>query len=191
MAGAKGVEITGLDIPESLQPGETATARIDATNGSSWISPWDEDRCAGGNAGLLIEGVLVGPRGESTTGTTVCAEQHDIVVSYEATSEVTFTAPEDPGTYQYEAYIRTAETGKTSSRVSAEVDVYGAGDDPPAETPDEGAGDWLDRIGDGSAGSASASDLEAVLAVVVVFGALYAAGNLFDIQLGGRGPGPI
>jgi len=191
MAGAKGVEITGLDIPELLQPGETATARIDATNGSNWISPWDDDRCAGGNPGLLIEGVLVGPRGESTTGSTVCAEQHDIVVSYEATSEVTFTAPDEPGTYRYEAYVQTAETGKTSSRVSTDVDVYGAGDDAPTETPDDGAGDWLDRLGDSRGPGASASDLEAILAVVVVFGALYAAGNLFDIQLGGSGPGPV
>jgi len=75
--------------------------------------------------------------------------------------------------------------------VSADVDVYGAGDDAPTETPDDGAGDWLDRLGDSQGPGASASDLEAILAVVVIFGALYAAGNLFDIQLGGGGPGPI
>ena len=137
MAGAKGVKIADVDLPDSLRPGDRATARIDATNTSNFIAPWDEDRCNSGNVGLLVEGVLVGPDGEEHVGDTVCAEQHDIVASYEVTSNVSFEAPHAEGTHRYEAFVRTAETGEESSRVSESVDVYRDSDDAPEEAPDD------------------------------------------------------
>ena len=137
MSGAKGVKIADVDLPNSLKPGDRATARIDATNTSNFIAPWDDDRCNSGNVGLLVEGVLVGPDGEEHVGDTVCAEQHDIVASYEVTSEVSFEAPQTEGTHRFEAYVRTAETGKESSRVSESIDVYRDSNDAPEEAPDD------------------------------------------------------
>lgn len=191
MAGAKGVEISNVDLPSSLNPGDRATARIDARNGSNWISPWDDDRCSGDNVGLLIEGVLVGPNGEEFVGDTVCAEQHDIVISYEATSRVTFTAPETPGTHRYEAYIRTAETGEESSRVSASVNVYANEEDEPTEAPDDGGGvgEWWDGSLPDRDTDTPIDDVfekvDTLVILVLLFGGMYAAGQLFDVQLGG------
>lgn len=187
MAGAKGVEIAALDLPESLRPGDTATARIDCRNMSDWISPWDADRCNSGNVGLLVEGVLVGPNGEEWVGDAVCAEQHDIVASYEATSRATFEAPESDGTHRYEAYVRTVETGEESNRVSASVDVYADEEDAPEEAEeDDGAGWWDDINGDGGDGGRTVFEqIDTLVLLVLLFGGMYAAGQLFDINLGG------
>ncbi|WP_435074923.1 hypothetical protein [Halorubrum sp. HHNYT27] len=144
MAGAQGVQIEDVDLPDSLNPGDQATARIDMTNTSNWINPWNAQRCnQGNNYGLLTEGVLVGPDGEEYVGDTVCAKQHDIGVSYEATSEVSFEAPQTEGTHRYEAYVRMAETGEESSRLSESIDVFSDPDDAPEEAPDDGGGSWF------------------------------------------------
>ena len=59
MPGAQGVQIEDVDLPDSLDPGASATARIDMTNTSNFINPWNANRCnEGNNYGLLVEGVL-------------------------------------------------------------------------------------------------------------------------------------
>jgi len=188
MPGAQGVQIEDVDLPDSLDPGASATARIDMTNTSNFINPWNANRCnEGNNYGLLVEGVLVGPDGEEFVGDTVCAKQHDLVASYEATSEVTFEAPERDGTHRYDAFVRLAETGEESSRLSESVDVYGDSGDAPEEAPDnagEGPGsDDSPWTPSGESGVGARTTL--ILAVVLLFGGMYAAGNLFDIQIGG------
>ncbi|TKX70955.1 hypothetical protein [Halorubrum sp. GN11GM_10-3_MGM] len=187
MAGAKGVKIADLEVPESLRPGDRATARIDATNTSNFIGPWDPDKCNDGNVGLLVEGVLVGPNGEEFVGDTVCAEQHDIVTSYEVTSDVPFEAPETEGTHRYEAYVRTAETGEESSRVSESIDVFRDEDDAPEEPPDDDNNtDNPFNLPDPS-GSPPGLPARAnlVLLAVAGLGSAYMLGQLFDIQIGG------
>lgn len=194
MAGAKGVEIAGVDLPDSLNPGDRATARIDATNTSNFIGPWDDDRCNSGNVGLLIEGVLVGPDGEEWVGDSVCAPQHDIVQSYEVTSRVSFEVPDRDGTHRYEAYVRTANSGEESSRVSGSVDVFRNEEDAPEEAPEEenDAGGWF-GTGDTPDGPGSSpfefggafENVDTVILLVAVFAAMYAAGNLLNINLGG------
>ncbi|TKX86213.1 hypothetical protein EXE43_09595 [Halorubrum sp. SS5] len=190
MAGAKGVKIAALDLPDSADPGDLVTARVDATNTSNFIGPWDPDRCNSGNAGLLVEGVVVGPNGEEHVGDSVCAPQHDIITSYEVTSEVTFEVPERDGTHRYSAYIRTVETQKESSRLSESIDVYGNGSDAP-ETPG-GDGDlsgpdsplWGGGIGGGSDGEGP-SQVQIALGLVLVIALLYSAGQLATFNVGG------
>ncbi|MUW13926.1 hypothetical protein GJ633_04060 [Halorubrum sp. CBA1125] len=201
MTGAKGVQISNVDLPDSLNPGDRATARIDATNTSNWISPWDQDRCnEGNNYGLLIEGVLVGPNGEEHVGETVCAEQHDIVASYEATSRVTFDAPETDGSHRYEAFIRTAESGEESSRVSKTIDVYGDDSSEPVDPPDDSGGfsGWIgDSDGSGSDGGGLPwlggdqdvfDKIDTLVLLVILIASFYAAGQLFDIEIGDSVP---
>jgi hypothetical protein len=190
MSGAKGVKIADLDLPDSLRPGDRATARIDATNTSNFISPWDPDKCNDGNVGLLVEGVLVGPNGEEFVGDTVCAEQHDIVASYEVTSDVSFEAPETEGTHRYEAYVRTAETGEESNRVSESVDVYRDEADAPEDPPDDdGPTDNPFNLPDfpdpAAPGEGLATRVNLLILAIGGLGAAYALGQLFDIQIGG------
>lgn len=191
MSGAKGVQVSEVDLPESLKPGDRATARIDATNTSNFIGPWDDDRCSkGNNYGIRVEGVLIGPNGEEYVGDTVCAPQHDIVASYEVTSRVSFEAPETDGTHRYEAFVRTAETGEESGRVSGSVDVFEDAEDAPEEPPEDDDGGTWDFSGDGDGGGNPFGgnvfeQVDTLILLVVVFGAMYAAGNLFDINLGG------
>lgn len=205
MSDAKGVEISGLDLPNSLDPGDNATARITFKNKANWISPWDDDRCSASNVGLLVEGVLIGPNGEEHVGDTVCAEQHDIIFSYEGTSRVSFSVPQTEGSHRYEAYVRTAETGEESSRVSQRIDVFHNEEDEPAEAPGgdgspwpddwftdgDGDGDGDNGDGDGfswpweSDGSDIFDKIDTLILVIVMLAAMYAAGQLFDIQIGG------
>lgn len=191
MSGAKGVQVSEVDLPESLKPGDRATARIDATNTSNFIGPWDDDRCSkGNNYGIRVEGVLIGPNGEEYVGDTVCAPQHDIVASYEVTARVSFEAPETDGTHRYEAFVRTAETGEESGRVSGSVDVFADAADAPEEAPEDDDGGTWEFGGDGDSGSGPLGSnvfeqVDTLILLVVVFGAMYAAGNLFDINIGG------
>ncbi|SFR59729.1 MULTISPECIES: hypothetical protein [Halorubrum] len=188
MPGAQGVQIEDVDLPDSLGPGDSATARIDMTNTSNFINPWNANRCnEGNNYGLLVEGVLVGPDGEEFVGDTVCAKQHDIVASYEATSEVTFEAPERDGTHRYDAFVRMAETGEESSRLSESVDVYGDSGDAPEEAPDDaGEGPGSDDLAWPTGGESGVQTrIQAAAAIALLFGGMYVAGQLFDIQLGG------
>jgi len=185
MSGAQGVQVESVDLPELVQPGEQVTARIDMTNTSNFINPFNANRCSeGNNYGLLTEAVLVAPDGEEFVGDTVCAKQHDIAVSYETTSEVTFTVPEEDGTHRYDAYVRMAETGEESSRVSESINVYQNEEDAPEEAEDTGGdseGVWPGGDDPGTPGS---SQLRLVLGVVVIVAIFYASGNLFDIGIG-------
>lgn len=195
MAGAKGVRISEFDLPEdSVRPGKTVTARIDATNTSNFINPWDKDKCNDGNVGLLVEGVVVAPNGQEHVGESVCAPQHDIVQSYEVTSDVSFEVPESEGVYQYDAFIRTVETQHESSRLTGQVEVFSEDSDGTTEADDDGtdgSSPWS-RPNGGEEGSSTlpfggdnTSRMEVALLLVVVLGGFYAAGQLFDIQIGG------
>lgn len=184
MSGAKGVQIESVDLPDRMMPGETVTARVDANNTSNFIGPWDDDRCSeGNNYGIRVEGVIVGPNGEEFVGDAVCARQHDIAVTYEATSEVTVTAPESEGTQSFEAFVRTVESGEESGTLREYVDVFADSSDAPDDAPDDDDDDaelpeWIDPSDGGL-------PVGAAVAVVLVFVAVYAAGNLFDVQIGG------
>ncbi|EMA57165.1 hypothetical protein C469_15573 [Halorubrum lipolyticum DSM 21995] len=142
------------------------------TNTSNFINPWNANRCnEGNNYGLLAEGVLVGPNGEEHVGDTVCAKQHDIAVSYEATSEVTFEAPESDGTHRYEAYVRMAETGEESSRISESVDVFADEEDAPEEAPEDDEGSAWPGGGSGDdGGGVSLSLLDGLWEIVPTWG---------------------
>ena len=188
MAGAKGVKIAALDLPDAADPGDQVTARVDATNTSNFIGPWDPDRCNSGNAGLLVEGVVVAPDGEKHVGDSVCAPQHDIVTSYEVTSEVTFQVPEQDGTHRYDAYVRTVETQEESSRLSESIDVYGDGSDAPEE-PDGGDDPsgpdsplWGDLFNTNGGGP---SQVQIAIGLVLLIAVLYSAGQLATFNVGG------
>lgn len=202
MSGAQGVQIEDVDLPDSLKPGDRATARIDMSNTSNFINPWNANRCnEGNNYGLLVEGVLVGPNGEEYVGNTVCAKQHDIVTTYEATSRVSFEVPDYEGTHRYEAYVRMAETGEESNRVSESINVFEDEEDAPVEaSEDEGdALAWYDPgsgdgSGDGSDGPLSdlfgddnglLAKIDLLILAIAGLGSAYVLGQLFDIQLGG------
>ena len=190
MAGAKGVKIAALDLPDAADPGDQVTARVDATNTSNFIGPWDPDRCNSGNAGLLVEGVVVAPDGEEHVGDSVCAPQHDIITSYEVTSEVTFQVPEGDGTHRYDAYIRTVETQEESSRLSESIDVYGDGSDVPEESggDDDLSGPdsplWGGGFGGGTDGEGP-SQVQIAIGLVLLIAVLYSAGQLATFNVGG------
>jgi hypothetical protein len=107
--------------------------------------------------------------------------------------------PDRDGSQRYEAYIRTVETRHESSRLSESIDVFDDETDEPVESPDDcGGGGWLDPgsgdSGDGSdgglpwldGGESDAFDkLDTLILLAIVLGAVYVAGQLFDIQIDG------
>lgn len=148
--------IESVDLPSSVDAGQSATAEVTVTNDASFINPWDADQCSGGGAlsnyGYETTVVFEGPDG-STQEKTACVVSDDFHAGHE-TFSFTFAAPDEGGNFDVSAKLKTSD-GQTDPQT--ETLVVGQGD--PA-TPDDGSQDlpfdmpWNDGdgSGDGSGG---------------------------------------
>jgi len=177
--------IESIDVPDQLEPGEEGVAEIALFNNATVIGAWDDDRCTDGSgpagSGYKYQ-IEFRAGGETQTTGASCLNRY---VGNSETREVTFTAPETAGTKDVEARLKLPGSGERSDWLTQRIEVYEPGDEPaePPDDPDDSDGsglpDWINPD-DGSGGQ-----IQLILAVILLFGAMYAAGNLFDINLGG------
>lgn len=130
------VNISEIVAPSRVNPGQQITARVTIENGAGLILSTDPDRCQAASLtpGYEIKAnVTVGP---AVGNGRVCVAQRETV-------DVTFRAPQSPGTYDIRADIFGGNSDNylgtdTAGTLTVIEPTGGGGDDP--NTPD-GPGD--------------------------------------------------
>lgn len=91
-----GLTLERIDIPESVNPGRSVTAKVTVSNDAQWVDPLDDAKCqeTGGwasNWGYHTTVVFTGPSGETQR------ESHCIETGNRKIFEFTFQAPSAEG----------------------------------------------------------------------------------------------
>jgi hypothetical protein len=182
--------ISEISTPEEMDPGEEGVAEVTVENLATVITPWDGDRCVGDTTTVGYKyRIVVRVGGETYESATSCLD--NLTGKNIEEQRVTFQAPDSPGTVDVEARIELPQTGNRSDWLSSRVEVYGEGDDEPADPPDDDGGDgepgdtpdWLaDLLGDGGG---VGTQIQLVLVVILLIAVLYSAGQLATFNVGG------
>lgn len=194
--------IDSVDVPEgAVKPGGSVRVHVNVRNNSFATLAMDPDTCdapAGPSQGYYTRAVA-DPAWTTSQSNETCVGNGGVGVGT-WTQEFTFTAPSTTGFHQIEFWLAVPNSGDQSQKItrSVEVDEDGSADPDPGDDNDGNGGNGDDpddtnilceefgiMCGDGDGPLAELGETAkwAVILIVTLV-ALFALGNLFDINVG-------
>lgn len=133
------VLLKDVSLPGSVEPGEPMVAEVSVKNRAAWINPLDGDRCNNPFAGYKMRVGYVTPSGETKYTNEKCVAGDG---SSQTWSVEGLTAPEEEGSYDFEAWVEMTGSGKTTDSLTQSFSVTST----PVETPDDDGGNTDDGL---------------------------------------------
>lgn len=125
-----GLTLERIDIPESVNPGRSVTAKVTVSNDANWIDPFDDAKCQEdsgwtSNWGYHTTVVFTGPSGETQR------ESHCIETGNRKIFEFTFQAPSAEG--ETSANAKMVVDGNLGGETEEISQAFVVGTEDPAE----------------------------------------------------------
>jgi hypothetical protein len=197
------MELETVEAPDdTVRPGRPVTVDVTLRNHAAFINSWNADKCGSGfdYLGYKCRTVVDHPNGEKDS--TRCVGTAAVGTN-RVTESLSFTAPSSEGEHALDVHLELPGSGKTTATKTTYITVSSSSSTRPDDDDDDGGSGswtppWAGDSGDGDGDDSSLSfpdlspdlgleDLDMLLLIGLVLLAMVAAGQLFDINLGGSG----